>query len=225
MNIATTLRYVDLQKGDAWDHRYYTMHDYTLMANKYNIGLTAVMTEYDIEKVCENCDGLIIPGSSNPVNPEYYGKPALPEPLVVDEYALDAKLIKFFLERNKPIFGVCGGHQELNIYFGGTIREIPVKKSHLDKTHTIDIKENSFVYDVFKSSKATVNTYHEWEIEKLAPCLEVVATSPDGIIEAVECKEKKVFATQWHPEQSFHTGDPIENKFFENFIRLCEQSK
>ena len=156
MNIATTLRYVDLQKGDAWDNRYYIMNDYSLMANKYNIGLIAVMTEYDIEKVCENCDGLIIPGSSNPIDPKYYGKPSLPEPLIVDEYALDAKLIKFFLEKNKPIFGVCGGHQELNIYFGGTIREIPKKKSHLDKTHTINIKENSFVYDVFKGREAFI---------------------------------------------------------------------
>lgn len=75
---------------------------------------------------------------------------------------------------------------------------------------------------MFKSERATVNTYHGWEIGKLAPGLDVVAKSADGVIEAVECKEKKIFATQWHPEQSFHTGDAIENKFIENFIECCK---
>ena len=39
MNVATLLRYVDLKNGDAWDHRYYIMHDYNIFANKYKIGM------------------------------------------------------------------------------------------------------------------------------------------------------------------------------------------
>lgn len=225
MNIATTLRYVDLEKGDAWDKRYYTMHDYNLMANKYGIGLVAIMSEYDIENICKHCDGLIIPGSSTRVDPSYYGEEPLEVPEPVDEYALDAKLMKYFIDHKKPVFGVCGGHQAINIYLGGTISEIKPEFSHLDKPHMIDIKENSFVYDVFKKTKAEINSYHCWEIARLAEGLDVVATSPDGVIEAIECKERKLFATQWHPEQSFHTGDPLENKIFENFFRCCEENR
>ena len=222
MNIATTLRYCDLKSPDAWSYRYYIMHDYMLMAQKYGIGMCAVMTEYDCERIAEQCSGLIIPGSGTNINPKYYGGEDKPE--IVDEYALDAKLIKCFLEKGKPIFGVCGGHQELNIYFGGTIRKVATGVSHSGEglKHNITIEKGSFVYDVFGTEKAETNTFHGWEIGELAPDLRAVAWSEDGVIEAVENKTLKVFATQWHPEQSFHTGDPIENKFFENFLELCK---
>ncbi|MBR5615829.1 MAG: gamma-glutamyl-gamma-aminobutyrate hydrolase family protein, partial [Clostridia bacterium] len=63
-------------------------------------------------------------------------------------------------------------------------------------------------------------------IGKLAPNLKVVARcKTDGVIEAVEDKERGIYATQWHPEQSFRRGDPIERKFFENFVAICKGGK
>jgi len=229
MNIATTLRYVNFKNGGPWDQRYYIMHDYQLMAAKYGVGLFAVMTEYDIDKICEHCDGLIIPGSGTNIDPKYYGRPPLPaeQMPVVDEYYLDAKLMEYFYKKGKPIFGVCGGHQELNVFFGGTMKPMDDPKSHDPGTHrhVIDIVENSFVYDVFGSTTAEVNCYHGWELDDIAPDIDVVATTKDGVAEAIESKKLKIYATQWHPEQSFHTGDPIENKFFENFLKRCEECK
>ncbi len=228
MNIATVLRYAEIGK-DWWKYRYYIMHDYLLMAEKLGVGLVAITNTNDFEKICENCDGLIITGSVTNVNPKYYG--GADEPDVVDEYALDAALIKYFHERGKPIFGVCGGHQALNVYFGGTLKKLNDKIAHETSDngprHNINIKEGSFVYDVFNSNKANVNCFHGWEIGRLAPNLEAVATTDDGVIEAIESKRDKVFATQWHPERSFHDDweNSIEQKFFENFIKLCEESK
>ena len=47
-----------------------------------------------------------------------------------------------------------------------------------------------------------------------------------GEIEAIEWKEKNIFGTQWHPEQTLHgMGDAIEHKFFENFLKRCEECK
>ena len=43
-------------------------------------------------------------------------------------------------------------------------------------------------------------------------------------MEAVEWKEKKIYATQWHPELAFHMNDPLELKIFENFFRICEEN-
>ena len=72
------------------------------------------------------------------------------------------------------------------------------------------------------STEISVNSHHGWAIDRLAPNLRVVARSKkDNVIEAVEDKERRIFATQWHPELSYRMGDPIEKKFFENFIRLC----
>lgn len=227
MNIATLLRYVDLKQGGYWDHRYYIMNDLHLMAQKYRVGLCAIMNDHDFERICENCDGLVVPGSANNIDPRYYGREPFPVPDSVDEYALDAKLIKFFSDRNKPIFGICGGHQALNVFFGGTLKKVDDPQTHQNGTsmqHLIEIKEGSFVHDVFRSKTAMVNCHHSWEIDDLAPGFEVVARTRDGVIEAIEDKKRKIFATQWHPEQTFHAGDPLENKFFENFLNCCAQN-
>ena len=229
MNIATVLRYCDLKaENSVWNKRYYILEDYFLMAEKYKIGLTAISSAYSFEKVADNCDGLIITGSATNIDPTYYGRPALEKPEEVDEYALDAKLIKYFIDHGKPIFGVCGGLQALNVFLGGTLKKLDNSAAHREDrafSHEINIKKGSFVYDVFGSERARVNCYHGWEIDDLAPALEVVARTDDGVIEAVESKELKLFATQWHPELSFHTGNPIENKFFENFLKCCEGIK
>lgn len=228
MRIATLLRYVDLKKGNTWDHRYYIMDDYRRLATQYKIGMAAIMTEYDLEGICRECDGLLVPGSASNIDPSYYGMPPFDPPEVVDEYALDSQVIRYFLDHKKPVFGICGGHQALNVYFGGTLKLLNDPVRHMDageNAHVIDITEGSFVHNVFRTSSATVNSHHNWEIGRLASELEVAAKSRDGVIEAVECRERNVFATQWHPEQSFHTGDPIEHAFFENFLKRCEECR
>ena len=225
MNIATLLRYVDMKREAVWDDRYYIMQDYLLLAEKFRVGMVAVMSEFDLERICRECDGLIVPGSASNIDPSYYGMQPFDPPEKVDEYALDSKVIRYFLDHRKPVFGVCGGHQALNVYFGGTLKLLDDKSRHHDAgedAHVIDIAEGSFVYEVFQASSAVVNSYHNWEIGKLAPELSVAAVSRDGVIEAVECRDRNVFATQWHPEQSFHRGDPVENQFFENFLKRCE---
>ncbi len=229
MNIATALRYQDFKTGGPWDFRYYIMHDYYIMAEKYGVGLVAISNTNDMEKICVSCDGLIITGSATNINPKYYG--GADEPDVVDEYALDAALIKCFHEQGKPIFGVCGGHQALNVYFGGTLKKLDDFEGHMESPtsarHIINVEKDSFVWDVYQAETAMVNCHHGWEIGRLAPNLKVAATTSDGVIEAVESRADKVFATQWHPERSFHDEkeNPLDVKFFENFIRLCGENQ
>ena len=218
---------MNMPKQDAFSHRFYIMADYYKMATEHNFELVGIMTGIDCEAICRECDGLIVPGSGKDIDPKYYGGTPFPVPQEIDEYALDAKVIDMFVKQKKPIFGVCGGHQDLNIYFGGTIEQIDYDP-HQDeqKYHTIEIKEGSFVHDVFGATEANVNSYHRWAIGKLAPELDAVAFSKkDGVIEAVENKEMGIFATQWHPEQSYHTGNPIERNFFTEFLHRCEECK
>lgn len=225
MNLATLLRYVNLKDSRYWEERWYIMSDYQLMAEKLGFGLCAIVNDINLEQICDQCDGLLLPGSGMDINPKYYGGPDIPP--TVDEYALDSKLIRYFYEHNKPIFGICGGHQELNIFFGGTIKRLddPVGH-HTECRHDINVKKGSFVWDVFGSERVNVNCFHGWELGELAPCFDVVATTDDGVAEAIEWKEKNIFATQWHPERSFHDSweNTIEQKFFENFLEICRQN-
>ena len=104
------------------------------------------------------------------------------------------------MDHNKPIFGICGGLQAINVFMGGTLKKVEDVDAHQNyekSNHIIDIKEGSFVHDVFKSKEALINSYHSWAIDKLAPGLEAVAWTKDGIIEAVESKEKRIFDAEF----------------------------
>ena len=216
-------------EGGHWDDIYHMQHDYRLMADKYGIGLIAIVTAHDAQRIVDACDALIIPGSGNPTFGKYYDGEQPTEECPVDEYADDFAVVDLFVKAGKPIFGICAGIQRLNIYFGGSQKRVNFNYSHgLPKVdekrmHLINIKKGSFVWDVFGSERAEVNSHHGWGIDRLGEGFEVVATADDGVIEAIENKEKRIYATQWHPEQNFHVGDPIEQKFFENFFELCRK--
>ena len=112
MNFATLLRYVKLENNDVWDHRYYALNTYYIFSEKYKVGMTAIYNEYDFEKICERCDGFILPGSGTNIDPSYYGKPPFEKSEPVDEYALDSKLIEYFIDHNKPILASVGDFRQ-----------------------------------------------------------------------------------------------------------------
>ena len=227
MIFATTLRYVSMNPGP-WQDRFYIMKDYLDMARELGIGLISVLSANECERIADLCDGLIVPGSGTNIDPTYYGGEPFDPQVPVDEFALDRLLIDAFVKRGKPVFGICGGLQAINVYFGGTLKELDDAVAHRReelKTHEVNIAEGSFVYDVFGTERALVNCYHNWEIDRVGEGLTVVARTDDGVIEAIESKALHVYATQWHPEQSYHTGNSIEHKFFENFIKIAKECK
>ena len=190
MTLAISLRYMGVGEPDAiWHVRWYTGEDYAHLSKKYGVGIVAVTDEVAIRDICPHCDGLIIPGSATDIPPAYYGGAPLPQDPPVDEYAFDAALIKHFYEAKKPILGICGGHQALNVFFGGKIARMPDSKAHENDTehaHRIEIAPSSFIYDVFGAESATVNSYHAWALDGIAPDFQVTAKTADGVAEAID---------------------------------------
>lgn len=226
MKIAVLPRYLNLKKENYdFNLKHYVNHDYILMAQKMGVGLCAIMSPYECEDYASFCDGLIIPGSYNKVNPVYYGGKPMNPPPECDEFALDIKVIDAFAKANKPIFGICAGHQAINIYFGGTKGSITEDgtKPHSNTTHCINIKPGSFVYDAFKSERAEINSFHVMHINNIGKDLTVTAKSDDGIIEAIENKERRIFGVQWHPELCFKKENSPEMKLFENFVKMLRK--
>lgn len=226
MKLAILPRYIDLKKeNSAFNLKHYVNHDYELLAHKFGVGLCAILSPYDCEDFCAICDGLIVPGSMNKVNPSYYGEEAMDPPPVHDDFALDIKVIDCFAKSNKPILGICAGHQAINIYFGGKIGWITDDgtKAHYCTTHNVNIKPGSFVYDALQSETAQINSYHVLHVKQLGSGLDVVARSDEGIIEAVENKERRIYGVQWHPELSFKQESSTEHKLFENFLEQCRR--
>ena len=229
MMLATLLRYADMKKGKVWDKHYMIGNAYHTIGERFGVGVVAIMSEAAIEETVKLCDGFLLPGSSINIDPTYWGGEPFDPPEMMDEYAFDRKVIEAFMKEGKPIFGICGGIQGLNVYFGGSLKHVEDVDAHRNgesRSHEIRIEKDSFVYDVFGTDRAKVNCHHSWELDRVAPNLRVVATTDDGVIEAVEDRERHIYATQWHPELSMDGLAPeIEQQFFRNFLRVCEECK
>jgi N5-(cytidine 5'-diphosphoramidyl)-L-glutamine hydrolase len=107
-----------------------------------------------------------------------------------DEY--EKEIVKFAIDSNIPLLGVCRGMQFLGVYFGGHLCEVV---NHRKSTHLINLND-----DFLGQTVMTCNSYHNYAL-KDAGEVSVVASSQDGVIEAVKHKEHSIFGIMWHPER------------------------
>lgn len=198
-------------------------------------GLPLIPTDiYQLKDYAGMADGLLLCGGQGPhprlYNEDFDDPDALRTVNVVrDEFEM--ALIDACIKAGKPVFGICRGHQMLNIYFGGhLVQNFPSKgypNHHYGTSHPVTVLEDSILGRLFGAS-FRVNSYHKNAISQLAPCLRITAVSDDGIPEAVEHESLPVFGTQFHPERM--RGDdknpalgPDMTPLFEYFIGLCRK--
>ena len=72
-----------------------------------------------------------------------------------------------------------------------------------------------------------VNSFHHQALKQVAKGLKVVATAPDGIIEAVEAENEDgpfILGVQFHPEMMFDKSTFVRG-MFKRFINICIESR
>lgn len=95
-----------------------------------------------------------------------------------------------------PVLGVCRGLQLMVHRAGG--RLVPVE-GHVAATHTISVADRC---DWPLADGREVNSYHDWGVAaEGVGGLEVLATAPDGTVEAVEHPRLVQVGVMWHPER------------------------
>ena len=116
---------------------------------------------------------------------------------------------------NKPIFGVCLGHQAICQTFGGTVTYAK-KLMHGKSSLVIPDPASRLLYGM---EPFTAARYHSLAApEDLLPdCLMVSARTDDGEVMAVEHKEKPIFGVQFHPESIL---TPQGGQIIQNFFTL-----
>ena len=97
-----------------------------------------------------------------------------------------------------PLMGVCLGHQTIGQAFGGKVIRAP-KMMHGKVSH-IRHHDNSVFAGLPQGFQVT--RYHSLVVEEasLPNCLEVTATSEDGVIMGLQHRQHPIHGVQFHPE-------------------------
>lgn len=200
MKIAIIERIENYDGDKPFNKRYYLDNWFREIFDELDILLIPVISEKNLEQVVSICDGLVVTGSANDVHPKYYGEqPVGDKKYIFDEYNLVKNIVQLFEKANKPIFGICAGIQEINVIFGGTLfQQIPNHFLRDGSKHIVEVKEKTFLYDIYNKNTIEVNSYHKQAIKDLAKGFKISAISKDGIIEGIE--KGNIIAVQWHPE-------------------------
>jgi putative glutamine amidotransferase len=159
-------------------------------------------------------DGICFTGGSD-MNPVRYGEEWHPKVSRMDERreSFEFALIAEVEKRRMPALGVCFGSQLMNVYRGGSLTQfLPDQKPdamehrRLPNTepgrHPITLDTSSQLGKAIGKSEVSVNTYHKQAVNQIGRGLKIIATAPDGVIEAFEDPTFPLFAAvQWHPER------------------------
>ncbi len=134
-----------------------------------------------------------------------------PGPCTPTEAGVSVETIKN-LPSSIPLLGVCLGHQSIAQAFGGKIIRAPYVMH--GKTSPILAQDCPLFNNIPTPFIAT--RYHSLIVEResLPNELEIKAETEDGIIMALQHKQKKIFGIQFHPESILtEQGKTIINNF------------
>ena len=188
----------------------------------------------DINYLSKLLDGLIITGGNFDINPKIYGKKFSGTRETKNiRTNFEIKIFKKFLKDKKPILGICGGHQLINVACGGTLiqdinKEINGTIEHEQEnsrdeiSHEVQIIEKSKLKKILIKKNIKVNSAHHQAVKKLGKNLIVSGNSKDGIIECIEhINHPWCIGVQWHPEFLITNED---KKLVKNFVNLSATS-
>lgn len=183
--------------------------------------------------VLDRLDGLIIAGGTD-VNPSIYGADQHETTQYQDDRDThDTLLTKAALDSGLPLLAICRGMQILNTALGGTLHQhIPEILGH-DRYRpqpgvygevTLSIEPGTMLATILGST-ASAPCYHHQAVDKVAPVLKTVATSPEGLVEALELTDNSpytgwVLAVQWHPEHN-----PEDRRIIDAFVTHIQGRK
>ncbi|MBI3599071.1 MAG: gamma-glutamyl-gamma-aminobutyrate hydrolase family protein [Nitrospinae bacterium] len=197
--------------------------------------LCPTRSEAAISRFISLIDGLLISGGGFDIDPKFYGEKPHPKlgKTIPERTDFEFELLKSAVKKKMPVLGICGGHQLINVYFGGTLyqdiqsqhkgavnhkQSIPSDKPH----HGIKIYPSTRLSNIIGADSIMVNSTHHQSIKKAADRFKTSAVAEDGIIEAIEYNGKAfIMGVQWHPENLCHN----EPRFKKIFIEFMAESK
>ena len=173
--------------------------------------------------------GLVVTGGDFDIDPKIYGNNSSGARILKNQRTnFEIAITKKFLKSSKPILGICGGAQLLNVVCGGTLIQ-DIKKNNLfpinheqknprnETSHKIEIISKTLLAKINKKKFSKVNSAHHQAIKDIGKNIIISSYAPDGIIESIEHKHHKwCIGVQWHPEFLITKED---KNLIKNFIK------
>lgn len=202
--------------------------------------IPATDDEATLYSLYRSLDGLLISGGVD-INPRYYQE-EMNGSEEIDELrdVAELTLTRWALEDDLPVFGICRGHQVLNVTLGGSLyQDIPsqLPESQLDHRasvhagertylgHSVQIDPDSKLAAITGATELMVNSLHHQSVKQPGVGLKVTGKSPDGVVEALESEEHTwVLSVQWHPED-LYPGYDWSRQLFGAFVNEVRSRK
>ncbi|HEV3091473.1 MAG TPA: aminodeoxychorismate/anthranilate synthase component II [Candidatus Cybelea sp.] len=124
------------------------------------------------------------------------------------------EVLRAGIDGGMPILGVCLGLQAIGALLGATVTHAP-RQMH-GKTSRIEHDASGIFAGL--PSPLTATRYHSLCLDRgtIPGVLRVTASSEDGVVQAIEHRERPVFGVQFHPESVLsENGETL----VENFLR------
>ena len=198
--------------------------------------LSIALSRSKINGLLSRLDGLVVSGGNFDIHPSHYSEAPLPAlgEIQPRRTTFELKLIRFALDEDLPILGICGGAQAINVALGGSLyQDIPTQLPNAGehqlagkKTtggHSIRVERGTLLHRIIGRQKLEVNTTHHQAIRRLGRGLVANATAQDGLIEGIESpRHSFVLGVQWHPE-AMRRAFAVQQRIFFSFIAFCKQ--
>jgi putative glutamine amidotransferase len=212
--------------------RYSTWLDFQKIPVRY-INLYAIPFGRVLDSL-RTCDALVLTGGED-IYPALYGKEQDTNRCGGFNPYRDSLELMLYTEAKSlkmPVLGICRGLQLINVAEGGSLFiDLPVdnKSGELHRIgeedwsqHFVVLNKMSLLHKVIGQDSILVESNHHQGIDRLAPSLQSIAVSSDGLIESITGKGAKsgfLLAVQWHPEWAKRTDEPsgkIAKLFLDN---------
>ena len=174
---------------DNYDSFVYTLNGYLRqLGAETEVIRNDAVSESELPELLSKFDAVLI--SPGPGNPSQAG--------------LSVPTVKYALEADYPVFGVCLGHQSIAEAMGATVQSAP------ELMHGKTSKVNHSGSPIFEGLPQgfTATRYHSLAVvrETVPDDLQITGETESGVIMSLQHKSKPIFGVQFHPESVMTEG-------------------
>lgn len=184
-----------------------------------------------INSFVEKLDGLVLTGGDFDIDPKIYNQEINGTRGIKPERTnFELQIFQKFFEFDKPILGICGGEQLINVGCGGDLfQDINANfqtaiqhEQHNpanEVSHEVKIQSKTKLSEILNTDLIWTNSSHHQSVNRLGENIKLNAIALDGVVEGIEHDlHKWCVGVQWHPE---FLNTKYDKMIIKDFIEHC----